>query len=148
MTRPTRDQTGLALACVWAARGTCARRQVGCVLLDVDGWQIGSGYNGPAKGRPHCTDHPCIGTGYPSGEGLELCEATHAEQNALLQCQDIRQIDTCYVTHSPCLHCVKLLLNTSCRRVVFSVAYAHDEPARKLWTRDSVREREWVHLAD
>jgi hypothetical protein len=39
----------------------------------------------------------------PSGTGLDVCEAIHAEQNALLQCKDVEQIDTAYVTAMPCM---------------------------------------------
>lgn len=133
--RPSRDEIGLRLAETWALRGTCARRQVGCVLMDVDGIELSSGYNGPASGQQHCVDHPCAGATCKPGEGLELCEAIHAEANALLKCSDVRRIHTCYATHSPCLHCVKLLLNTGCRRIVFRHPYAHDAASRGLWTR-------------
>lgn len=84
--RPTRDETGLALARVWAKRATCPRRSVGCVLFDVDGFPIGAGYNGSPAGAPHCIDHPCPGAGLPSGTGLSLCEAIHAEAKVARAC--------------------------------------------------------------
>lgn len=143
--RPSRDSTGLSLAAIWARRGTCARRQVGCVLFDKRGVQLASGYNGAAPQQPHCTDTPCKGIGLPSGQGLELCEAIHAEQNALLQCADISQIETCYVTHSPCVHCVKMLLRSSTKRIVFTERYAHDQAARELWEKAG---RVWVCQSD
>lgn len=132
--RILRDQLGLSLALLWARRGTCARRRVGCVLVDADGHVLSSGYNGPAAGENHCIDKPCPGASAAPGEGLELCEAIHAEANALLICSDVRQIRTAYCTSSPCLHCVKLLMNTGCRHVIFVERYAHDEPAMRLWT--------------
>ena len=138
MTRPDRDQIGLLLAQVWALRGTCARRRVGCVLTDAAGFVLGSGYNGPASWQAHCTDHPCPGAELPSGIGLDLCEAVHAEQNALLRCERVRDLYTCYSTVAPCLHCVKLLLNTPCRRVVFLDDYSHAVASHKLWTREQV----------
>lgn len=133
--RIDRDQLGLLLAQSWALRGTCARRRVGCVLMDAQGHELGTGYNGPAAGETHCTDRACPGAGLATGEGLELCEAIHAEANALLRCRDVRAIHTAYVTHSPCLHCVKLLMNTGCQRIVFAQPYAHDEAAKKLWVK-------------
>lgn len=141
--RISRDALGLGLAFLWSQRGTCARRNVGCVLFDLDGYQLSAGYNGPASQQQHCTDAtPCPGRGSPSGQGLELCEAIHAEQNALLRCPDVRLIHACFVTHSPCVHCVKLLMNTECRRIVFAERYSHDVPARDLWLRSSSRWRE------
>lgn len=143
--RPDRDELGLHLARVWATRGTCGRRRVGCLLFDRDGWQIGSGYNGPPSGEPHCsTDAPCAGFSAPSGTGLRRCEAVHAEINALSRCRDVREIHTCYVTCSPCADCVKALLNTPCERVVFSDPYAseHYELSRDRWLRAG---RKWIH---
>lgn len=137
MTRPSRDELGLRLALLWAERATCARRKVGCVLFDADGYQLSAGYNGPAAGQPHCTEAPCPAVGMASGTGLGLCEALHAEWNAIARCPDVRKIHACYVTASPCLTCTKMLLNTSCRRIVFVERYAHDQAAEALWTRDS-----------
>ena len=81
----------------------------------------------------HVFGHACSGANSPSGTNLDGCQAIHAEQNALLQCRDIYQIHTCYVTASPCMTCVKLLLNTSCERIVFVEEYPHSA-ARELWT--------------
>ncbi len=145
MTRPTRDETGLALARVWAARGTCARRKVGCVLFDADGYQLSAGYNGPASGEIHCVDHPCPGIGLPSGTELRKCEAIHAEMNAIARCADVRRIHTCYVTSSPCEDCVKSLMGTGCRRIVFAEEYPHPE-AKARWLRNGAAAREWMQL--
>lgn len=133
MNRPTRDQYFLEMAALAATRGTCARRKVGCIIVNKLGHVLATGYNGVAKGQPHCIDTACPGANLPSGQGLELCEAIHAEQNALLQCRDVNDIETCYITNSPCITCVKLLMNTSCRRIVFIEPYAHNESAKNLW---------------
>lgn len=132
MTRLSRDARFMLTALVQATGATCARRKVGCVLVDARGKVLSTGYNGPASGEPHCIDCPCLGAKMPSGTGLDSCEAIHAEANALLQCHEVQAIDTCYVTASPCVHCVKMLMNTSCRRVVFLDEYPHPE-ARELW---------------
>jgi dCMP deaminase len=147
--RPTKDAWLLELAGVVAKRGTCVRRQVGCVLADAAGHVLATGYNGVASGVPHCSEgHPCGGADLPSGQGLDLCEAVHAEQNALLQCHDVGLIRTCYVTVSPCVTCTKLLLNTACQRIVYAERYAHDDAACELWTRlqSYNQRREWLRL--
>ena len=135
--RLSRDQWAMQLAAITAQRSTCLRRSVGAVLLDARGHILSTGYNGVAAGQPHCNEsdvdgfglvvYPfaCLGAGSPSGTDLDNCRAIHAEQNALLQCHDVYQIDTCYVTVSPCITCTKLLLNTSCKRIVFIEAYPH-----------------------
>lgn len=186
--RLTRDEWGLQLALLTARRGTCLRRQVGCVLLSAKGHVLSTGYNGVAAGQPHCnevkkvavyhtdervgydslndefifnggrtpkfkmgsrdaqcvgfdeaTPHACEGATAPSGTQLDLCQAIHAEQNALLRCRDVDAIETCCVTASPCVTCVKLLLNTGCQRIVFVAPYPQPaaqalwEGARRAW---------------
>lgn len=140
--RPSVDEYFLTMAQVVSLRGTCARRRVGCVLVNERKHVLATGYNGVAASRPHCIDTPCKGASAPSGTGLELCEAIHAEQNALLQCRDVHSIATVYCTHSPCVHCVKLLMNTSAKRLVFLSEYPHVD-SRRLWEESG---REWVRF--
>jgi dCMP deaminase len=140
-----RDGVWLRVATAIAELGTCARRKVGCVLVDARGHVLSTGYNGPAAGEPHCIDQACPGAGLASGTGLEACEALHAEQNALLQCSDVWRIHTVYCTDSPCITCVKLLLNTSAQRICFVRAYPHSA-SEALWTRSG---RSWEqHTGD
>lgn len=170
MSRPSVDEWALELALVTALRGTCLRRQVGCVLLNNRNQVLSTGYNGRARGLVHCSQpsgfefiygdgidvtkqltgqatdkrpvygHACAGVGAASGTQLERCEAIHAEQNALLQAGDVEQIDTCYCTDEPCITCTKLLLQTSCRRVVYLRGYAGSGAA--LW--EAAVKGEWV----
>lgn len=135
--RPSKEATFLTMAAVIAQRGTCARKQVGCILVNKSRHIIGSGYNGNASGLDHCIDTPCPGAVHSSGSGtsLYLCEAIHAEQNALLQCKSVQEIETCYVTYSPCIQCVKLLMQTSCRHIIFSEPSSHAKEASELWQR-------------
>lgn len=132
MSRPSRNITMLKVALDLAERSTCGRRKVGCVLTDVHGRILSTGHNGVAKGEPHCTEHPCPGASCPSGMGLELCEAIHAEQNALMFCPDVMKIHACYTTASPCITCVKMLMNTSCQAIHFIEEYPHPR-AQALW---------------
>jgi len=140
--RPTHDEYFLAMALLASTRGTCIRRRVGCIIVDERNHVLATGYNGPPSGFVHCTDAPCKGANAPSGMGLDTCEAIHAEQNALLQCKDVFAIQTVYCTASPCITCVKLLLNTSCRRICFAEEYPHSD-AERLWL---LAGREWVHV--
>ncbi len=150
MSRPTREQWAMGLAQLTALRATCCRRKVGAVLLNERGHVLATGYNGVAAGQPHCNDtlklsshtpgaasiitwpHACSGASAPSGQSLDACQAIHAEQNAMLQCRDVYAIHTAYVTASPCITCCKLLLNTSCQRIVFLEEYPHTS-AKELW---------------
>ena len=132
--RPTQDEYFMEIAKVVAKRSTCARRSVGCVLMDQRKHILATGYNGVAAGRPHCIDEPCPGACSESGTDLDLCEAIHAEQNALLQCPDVGGITVCYVTVFPCVHCTKLLLNTGCRKIVYAQEYPNK--GLRLWLDD------------
>lgn len=140
--RPERDEYFVAMSLLAATRTTCHRRAVGCVIVNKLGHVLSTGYNGVARDTPHCKGNTlCSGANSPSGQNLDGCRAIHAEQNALLQCANVEDIEAVYVTASPCLTCVKLLLNTSCKRIVFSELYPHDE-ARLLWTNTG---RQWIH---
>jgi len=164
--RPSKDQIWLNICKELAKQTTCVRKGVGCVLLDANGHVLSTGYNGVASGLPHCNEerkdgvwygiespeklksklhceypHACEGAKYDSGEGLGKCQAIHAEQNALLQCPDIMKIHTCYTTSSPCNEqCIKLLLNTSCQRIVFLEEYS--KSGKEAWLAAG---REWVY---
>jgi dCMP deaminase len=165
--RPSRDQVNLEVARLIAKRSTCFRRQVGCVLTDEEGFILSTGYNGVAAGRPHCNElqlvpipedarafpdrktipeftmpFRCEGANAPSGQNLDACQALHAEQNAILRLSDHRRVHTAYVTASPCISCVKLLLGTRCQRIVFGEEYPH-ATARTWWEEAG---REWIHL--
>ncbi len=132
MTRPNWDTYFMRIAMVVASRGTCAQRKVGCVLVAEDHRILGTGYNGPPSGRPNCTDTPCPGATSKQGQGLYTCEAVHAEVNALMQCTDVRLIDTVYCTVSPCFRCMGPLLNTGARSIVYLEEHHHPQP-RELW---------------
>ena len=140
--RPSKDEYFMDMALLVSERSTCLRRKVGAVLINKRKHVLATGYNGVASGQPHCLDIPCIGANAASGTDLDLCEAVHAEQNALLQCRNVFEIDTCYVTVSPCMTCTKLLLNTSCQTIIFEEDYV-DQKARLLWER---HDRKWVRI--
>ncbi len=152
--RPNPDEYFLDMAELVSNRSTCIRKQVGCVLVNVRGHVLATGYNGVPRGWDHCNeDSPCPGVNAASGTNLDACFATHAEQNALLQCPDVNQIWSCYVTYSPCVHCTKLLLNTSCKRIVFAEIYAHDDVSKEMWRRQNRGKnladyRNWIHHAN
>ena len=135
MERISKDEYFSLMAQLVSRRATCARRSVGCVLVSSRGHVLATGYNGVPSGHDHCSSTPCPGASYPSGTGLERCEAVHAEQNALLQCRDVYEIETAYVTAMPCMTCTKLLLNTGCKRIVYIEPYPHEE-AQKLWIKN------------
>ena len=147
MSRPDIDDYFIAMAYLVATRSTCQRRKVGAVLVNKFGHVLATGYNGVAAGRPHCNEgNYCAAAFAESGMNLEGCEAIHAEQNALLQCRNVQEIEVCYTTASPCITCTKLLLNTSCHRIVFGEEYPQSASetfwtsADKLWEQNLTME--------
>lgn len=113
----------------------------GPTIKFIKSWLATSG-NRQCVGHEKTYPHACSGAHATSGTNLDGCQAIHAEQNALLQCRDVYDIDICYVTASPCITCTKLLLNTGCKRIVFAEEYPHPA-AGELWKSSG---REWVKL--
>jgi dCMP deaminase len=131
--RKSKLQYFIDLAKLVSSRASCSRRQVGCVLVDEHDHVLSTGYNGPPKGIPNCTDKPCAGAHLPSGQGLDVCQAVHAEMNAVIQCKDVHAITKAYVTTAPCLHCLKVLANTSCQEILFVDDYPGSERSKDMW---------------
>lgn len=134
-----------------ASRSTCVRRSVGCVLVDSKNRVLATGYNGVASGDDHCNDivtsvdgqvldprvvfpKACKGANAKSGQNLDQCRAVHAEQNAILQCNDVDRVHRAYVSTFPCPSCTKLLMNTGCREIVYLDAYG-DSAGYDMWVK-------------
>lgn len=142
--RPSKDEYFLNIAREVAKQTTCARRAVGCVVVNVNKKILATGYNGVPRGMPHCNEgNPCKGANMPSGQGLSDCLSVHAEINALVQCAAVEDIETIYLTVSPCRDCIKVIMNTGATRIVFAEEYVQHE-ARELWL--SRPGNEWIKL--
>lgn len=139
--RPSIDEYFAEMTRLAARRSTCVRRSVGCVLVDANHHVLATGYNGVPRGVPHCIDQRCPGASQVSGTGLTLCQAVHAEANALLQCSDVQKIHTAYVTASPCITCMRMLANTGVKRIVFLEEYPHAE-SRQIAIALGI---DWIH---
>jgi len=133
MNRPSSHAVYMQVAKTIAMRATCARRRVGCVLVNDKNQVLSTGYNGVAYGTEHCINSPCPAATAKSGTKLDECKAIHAEQNALLQCSDVSKINITYVTTSPCMHCIKLLSNTGCSMIVVDEKYRNFDEVEEFW---------------
>jgi dCMP deaminase len=122
--RQSHDQYYMAIAKTVSTRSTCSRRVVGCVIIDSFNHILSTGYNGVPRGAQHCTENKCGGAFFPTGQALDSCEAIHAEVNAVAQAHSL-DLHSIYVTVSPCMSCMKLILSTRCRRLVFGEIYDH-----------------------
>ena len=111
-----------------AERSTCPRASVGAVIVRERNI-LATGYNGAPAGVAHCTEVGCLiyESRAPGGELETNCyRSIHAEINAITQAAKngaaIAGADI-YVTHSPCIQCMKVLVNTGIRTVFYEKPY-------------------------
>ncbi len=103
-------------------------RQVGAVIVK-NKRVMTTGYNGAASGIRSCKERgSCLRRelNIPSGTRHEICYATHAEQNAIIQAAKLGVcIDgaTLYCTHQPCVICAKMIINSGIKRIVYKDGY-------------------------
>lgn len=105
---------------------SCLSRKVGCVITK-NNRIVATGYNGAPAGVKNCRERGfCLRESSKSGEHLEECMATHAEQNAITQAAKMGiSIDNgdAYVTTKPCTTCTKLFINSGIARVFYIEDY-------------------------
>jgi dCMP deaminase len=128
--RPEWDEYFLKIAMVVGERSTCLRHHMGAVTVR-DRRILTTGYNGAAAGLRDCLELGCLRNqnNIPSGTRAEICRAIHAEQNAIIQAA-LHGISiegcTVYCTHTPCILCAKMLVNSRIKRFVTFSKYADD----------------------
>jgi len=142
--RPTWDEYFMKMASLVAERSTCLRHNIGAVI--VKGKRVmTTGYNGAASGQKDCIELGCLRNelGIPSGTRHEICRAIHAEQNAIIQAglhgTNISDA-TLYSTHTPCMICAKMIVNSGIKEIISYQDYA-DEEARKFLETSGVKLR-------
>ncbi len=127
--RPSWDEYFIKQVEDIALRATCTRRQIGAIITK-DNKIISSGYCGTVRGAEHCTVKGCIRDklGIKSGTQLEICDAVHAEANAIMQADpNNREGATLYVNAYPCKICARLIVNAGIKRVVCSGTFSDKE---------------------
>ncbi|MFC7320944.1 ComE operon protein 2 [Halobacillus campisalis] len=129
MERISWDHYFMAQSYLLKTRSTCERLAVGAVIIR-DKRMIAGGYNGSVSGGVHCIDEGCyVIDGH--------CVRTiHAEMNALLQCSKFgvaTEGAEIYVTHFPCLHCTKAIIQAGIKAVYYSEDYRNHPYAIQLF---------------
>jgi len=120
VTRVDWDSYFMLIAEQVATRGTCERKQVGCVLVK-DKQIISTGYNGSIAGSDHCDD---IGHLMENGHCVRTI---HAEVNAVAQCAKHGiscEGTTCYCNTLPCWNCFKTLVNAGVKKIFYRDEYS------------------------
>lgn len=157
-----------------ATKSPCLSRQIGAILVR-DKSIISTGYNGPARGYPHCGDNiddwmidthadnieksadyhtekkqsppecPRKLAGFKSGEGLELCPASHAEMNCIanaarngVNCLNSTLYMNCII---PCKFCAVILVNAGISTVVVDDVKPYHEMSIKILAKGNVKIR-------
>ncbi len=130
------DEYFLKIAMLVAERSTCRRHHVGAVIAR-NKRILTTGYNGAPAKTKDCLELGCLRDelGIESGTRHEICRATHAEQNAIIQ-GGLHGISiegaTIYCTHSPCILCAKMLVNAGIKKFVTYSDYP-DKAALELF---------------
>jgi dCMP deaminase len=123
--RPSWDELFIATAVLGSSRGTCDRLRTSCLLVK-DNKMVGAGYNGAVAGLKNCDevghliiDNHCLRT-------------LHGEQNALANAQCDLHGSTAYVIGTPCIGCVKELLQHGVTRIVYVGEYGNAAGAKYI----------------
>lgn len=117
------DAYFMNLAIGVAKRSTCLDKQVGAIIVGAKKEILSTGYNGAPTKLAHCID-----TKLCHKEAKRNCIAVHAEANALIKAGSKAEGSTIYITHSPCLECTKLIINSRIKRIVAYEKYSkHDD---------------------
>lgn len=144
------DTYFLRLADTAALQSPCHSRQIGAVLArqkDI----IAIGYNGPPRGAQHCYEKcPRKVAGYASGEGLNLCPATHAEINAIINAARngvSTNHSTIYMSSDcpiPCKNCIASLINAGIEEIVVSKLDHYDWLSGRLIEQTKLAVRQYT----
>ena len=164
----SRDQWFYNMAVAVGAYSKCHSRKIGAVLVR-DNSVISTGYNGPPRGVPTCDQRWVIDKafkekygekaegketngvcprrviGFPSGEGLSICPAGHAERNALINAarlgintNNTKLYMSCGV---PCSPCMVEIINSGVNEIVCTAMRIYDETAMYLLENCDVKVR-------
>tara|TARA_B100000941_G_C27959205_1_gene280716 strand:+ start:18 stop:446 length:429 start_codon:yes stop_codon:yes gene_type:complete len=117
--RPTWKEYFKEIVILTSKRSPCKRLQVGCLLVN-NNRIISQGYNGYLPGAEH---KQIIRNNHEVA-------TIHAEQNSITDCakRGVSCKDSiAYITHYPCLNCVKLLSASGIKEIYYIEDYNNDK---------------------
>jgi dCMP deaminase len=123
------DQYFMAQSHLLALRSTCTRLMVGATIVR-EKRIIAGGYNGSVSGGAHCIDEGCYVV------DNHCIRTIHAEVNALLQCAKFgvpTEGSEIYVTHFPCVHCAKAIIQAGIKSVYYAKDYKNHPYAEEMF---------------
>lgn len=149
-----------------ASKSPCLSHQAGAILVR-DKSIVSTGYNGPARGYPHCkpvrirmpdittptethTENVCPrhAKGYKSGEGLLECPAAHAEANCIANAARIGASTigtTLYLNFIlPCKDCSIILVNSGILEIVVDKLTWYHEISKEILSHGGIKVRKFI----
>ena len=124
MNRPSWEEYFKNIVIETKKRSPCERLQVGCVLVK-DNRIVSQGYNGFLPGTPH---ESIVRDNHEQA-------TVHAEQNAISDCAK-RGVSclgsTAYITHYPCVNCMKILCASGIKDIRYIEDYRNDNIVQKI----------------
>ena len=166
----TWDRYFLTICLSVSTKSPCLSRKIGALLVR-DHSIVSTGYNGPARGIPHCgrervEKDPILADmlkqfsakeinetcprrllGFKSSEGLEWCGAKHAEENAVVNAARVGASTigcTCYLnTVIPCQACFGTLINAGVVEIVVVNCTVYDKHTQFLVNNSNIKIREF-----
>jgi len=154
------DRYWLSICDAVASNSKCLSRKLGAVITTADSrFIISTGYNGPPSGCFHCDDPMYRGRiynmyygpnnpgewdrldditqcprkhlGFKSGEGMEYCQAAHAEVNAINTAARLGHSTENGILYFnwiiPCVECCKSIINAGIKRVIVKKYQVYDK---------------------
>ena len=119
MERISWDEYFSKIVVATSERSPCDRLHVGCLLVK-DNRIVSQGYNGFLPGCPH---ESIVRDNHEQA-------TLHAEQNALMDCAK-RGVSCegceCYITHYPCVICMRLLCAANISKIYYIEDYKNDD---------------------
>ena len=117
------------------------RLKVGSVIAKPGGLFLAYGYNGMPAGDDNCCETEVYHERMwdKVGELVTKPEVLHAEPNAITKCaREGRSTQDAWIfqTHSPCIHCAKLILQAGITHVVYAEKYRNDDGIQFLKERN------------
>lgn len=85
--------------------------QVGCVVVRPDGTESAQGYNGMVKGIDERI--------FWASRDVKLEAVLHAEMNAIIHSKEDLTGHRMFVTHAPCVVCLKLALQAGIKQIYY-----------------------------
>ncbi len=155
-----------------AKKSPCLSRKIGALIVDENNIIISTGFNGPPSGVPHCGTERYFKDDYlnsqiktannltmindtcprkilafKSGEGMHLCTAQHAEQNAVTNAaiNGVKvQNCTLYLNAPiPCNKCFGILINLRIKEIVAESIDLYDKQTEFFINKSNIKIRKF-----